>query len=881
MTHKEDMSDTDTRNSEYHKQSYPTTRFSQRVRQNNGNSNTVSPIDNQAYPLGNDDNIASPQEDFNEDAACETFQSNDHLSHSPMNDDIEDINNEDLHFNDDKPVYQGQGHHQNFDYQRFVQKRHNDFEQSPVDDETYPDTGGADDIGLYNEDGLLDENAAFLAQHNSEHSGFGDNSERSSDEDQSEGGDDEDIDVDIDLRLVDDEETCISDTDGHRSKLQKNTKQVESSPHSNCVRRSTTKEEILNGDEGDHGNTNLAVTDQIRDSTPAPTSDSRNTTKVLQDTFKSESISNTVSTASKSTKSASKSTKSASKSREKSALTEGFSFPECIGKYTILKKIGYGSFSEVYKAVSLPHKRTFVTKRITDASGASRIVSVLPSEFYPDFSSPSFSVSSSSSSSLSSSSSSSLLKSKQDTFEKYKEFIEKPSCSTSRNGKSDETEAETETETKSPLHTFSHIEVEVPGGQLVALKRITLTTSAARALAEALFLRRLGAHPYIASLHFIEIDPESGQITLVLPFVEHTSFREYYNNMSLTEIQLYMYALFSAIAHLEKHKVLHRDIKPSNFLYNRKTGEFCLVDLGLSQMFSHLDTDEVGVALEGASSNPTQTRPTGEVKSDLDEVINRILALESSTMTVMPPPFTSQIRVFDLSVPEPSPLIAEIPDASNVNRPSSFTKSSTSTLSSRQAQEKKEKSQTASVSIHSISPASIPPRRPIPVVPRWGTRGFRAPEVLLRSRMPQTSALDVWSAGITLLTILSQRYPVLNSADDLSGLAEILRLWGRTEMELTDRSVVLENAAVVRGGLRTFIRFCCPLVRWPEEVLDLCEKALELDPEKRLTAVEALSHPFFAMDGRTCDREIAKTVRFFAREKSSKSKTDKKTAIKV
>jgi serine/threonine protein kinase len=46
-------------------------------------------------------------------------------------------------------------------------------------------------------------------------------------------------------------------------------------------------------------------------------------------------------------------------------------------------------------------------------------------------------------------------------------------------------------------------------------------------------------------------------------------------------------------------------------------------------------------------------------------------------------------------------------------------------------------------------------KRPIPL--RGGTRGFRAPEVLLRC-VKQTVAIDIWSAGVILLSILSARF---------------------------------------------------------------------------------------------------------------------------
>lgn len=171
----------------------------------------------------------------------------------------------------------------------------------------------------------------------------------------------------------------------------------------------------------------------------------------------------------------------------------------------------------------------------------------------------------------------------------------------------------------------------------------------------------------------------------------------------------------------------------------------------------------------------------------------------------------------------------------------------------------------------------------IPPVPRWGTRGFRAPEILIRSRIPQTSAIDVWSAGIILLTILSHRYPLLQSGDDTEALGEILRLWGRTEFSVADRAVILENCAVLNGGLRTLLRWCCPWFSWPEILLDLMEKTLELDPRRRITAREALAHPFFATDMTKYDHRVLKGIELYQlhelkrreREKADKEKIEK------
>ena len=64
--------------------------------------------------------------------------------------------------------------------------------------------------------------------------------------------------------------------------------------------------------------------------------------------------------------------------------------------------------------------------------------------------------------------------------------------------------------------------------------------------------------------------------------------------------------------------------------------------------------------------------------------------------------------------------------------------------------------------------------------PRAGTPGFRAPEVLLKCPH-QTTAVDMWSAGVILLCILSGRYPFFRAHDDLTAMAQIISLRGSRE----------------------------------------------------------------------------------------------------
>jgi serine/threonine protein kinase len=55
-----------------------------------------------------------------------------------------------------------------------------------------------------------------------------------------------------------------------------------------------------------------------------------------------------------------------------------------------------------------------------------------------------------------------------------------------------------------------------------------------------------------------------------------------------------------------------------------------------------------------------------------------------------------------------------------------------------------------------------------------GTKGWRAPEVLMQS-VRQTTAIDMWSAGVMMLSLLSRKYPCFEGTDNETNLLEICR----------------------------------------------------------------------------------------------------------
>lgn len=145
---------------------------------------------------------------------------------------------------------------------------------------------------------------------------------------------------------------------------------------------------------------------------------------------------------------------------------------------------------------------------------------------------------------------------------------------------------------------------------------------------------------------------------------------------------------------------------------------------------------------------------------------------------------------------------------------------------------------------------------------RAGTRGFRAPEVLLKCTQQNTS-IDIWSAGVILLTLLSRRFPFFHSADDIDALLEITTIFGRKKMKETsllhgqifetnipsysDNGHTLEKIILWctgRSGKDEATGAKQELDEDEKEAVKFLYRLLECDPSKRITADEALRHPF-------------------------------------
>ncbi|KEF53632.1 CDC7 protein kinase [Exophiala aquamarina CBS 119918] len=311
--------------------------------------------------------------------------------------------------------------------------------------------------------------------------------------------------------------------------------------------------------------------------------------------------------------------------------------------------------------------------------------------------------------------------------------------------------------------------------QIVALKKIYVTSSPHRILNELELLHELRDSPYICPLltAFRHLD----QVVAVLPYFRHLDFRLYYREFLINDMRHYFRSLFHALAHVHKAGILHRDIKPTNFLYDHSKRQGVLVDFGLAER-------------QGTDWQPCLCIESREKRKDkfLSSYAVQVLQTQSDLISTGYP--------------------------KSDGRPS------------RRAN-------------------------------RAGTRGFRAPEVLLKCTS-QTTKIDIWSAGVILLTLLARRFPFFNSADDVDAMIEMASIFGRKKMQ----SVAAMHGQLFETNIETIgergftlgkiiIWASCrekehdALRAGEAQAVNFLEGLLELDAGKRWSAKEALQHEFF------------------------------------
>uniref|UniRef100_A0A8C0F2E2 mitogen-activated protein kinase n=1 Tax=Bubo bubo TaxID=30461 RepID=A0A8C0F2E2_BUBBB len=126
------------------------------------------------------------------------------------------------------------------------------------------------------------------------------------------------------------------------------------------------------------------------------------------------------------------------------------------------------------------------------------------------------------------------------------------------------------------------------------------------------------------------------------------------------------------------------------------------------------------------------------------------------------------------------------------------------------------------------------------VVTRW----YRAPEVIL-NWMHYTQTVDIWSVGCIMAEMITGR-PLFKGNDHLDQLTEIMKITGTPTQDFVQKlhsqdakNYIKSLPKVQKKDFASILKYANPLA------VNLLEKMLVLDAEKRVTAAEALLHPYF------------------------------------
>uniref|UniRef100_A0A3B1JDN0 non-specific serine/threonine protein kinase n=1 Tax=Astyanax mexicanus TaxID=7994 RepID=A0A3B1JDN0_ASTMX len=381
--------------------------------------------------------------------------------------------------------------------------------------------------------------------------------------------------------------------------------------------------------------------------------------------------------------------------------------------------------------------------------------------------------------------------------------------------------------------TFSSVylgEAQMTDGrrEKFALKHLIPTSHPVRIAAELQCLTVAGGKENVMGVTYCF--RKEHHVVIVMPYVEHQPFVEIVGTLSFEEVQHYIYHLLKALKHIHEFGIIHRDIKPTNFLYNRREKQYALVDFGLAQ-----------------GTPDTQI-----------ELLKAPLLKPTKTEDVAARRFVSTKR---------RPLPARSSTTGQKPKPTSLNPALTCSC------------------YMTDHICNICLSRKQQVAPRAGTPGFRAPEVLTKCPN-QGTAIDIWSAGVILLSLLSGRYPFFKASDDLLALTQIMTIRGSKETAQAARK--FGKAIVCSRELPPLdLRILCETLRgirpcggdslppefrtsrhpadtkqeqtgptpgpsrgtgWdsvPDHIYDLLDKLLDLNPATRISAAVALQHPLF------------------------------------
>ncbi|XP_070177494.1 cell division cycle 7-related protein kinase-like isoform X2 [Littorina saxatilis] len=446
--------------------------------------------------------------------------------------------------------------------------------------------------------------------------------------------------------------------------------------------------------------------------------------------------------------------------------------------------------------------------------------------------------------------------------------------------------------------------------ELFALKHIIPTSHPNRILGELKCLQMIGGKGQVMGLELCLRNKD--HIVIGMRYFPHHKFQDYFNTLGVEDVRDYMRNLLISLKRVHQFDVIHRDIKPSNFLHNTHTKQYALVDFGLAhdapvKLYPankgrppfvkdhrpHKDNTKQrsttvadGTSTDNKSGQASTSRvPLSPVRSATrsprkDAGSTKVESVTSNLFPPPPPPSgkgvkasRSQQSVADLGLtaesvrrvptsPRRTVLQRALLSGDETGRRKGGGGSSLHVSPSKRAGHRPGNMATCDCYGRPVI-CTICSARTVQSAQRAGTPGFRAPEVLMKHPQ-QSTAVDMWSAGVIFLSLLSGRYPFFRGNDDLTCLSQIISLLGTEAVQAAAQS--FEKLVTCRPVTRPLeLKKLCLRLRatpessgekhaanatrqWPDipdPAVNLLQRLLDPNPATRITAEDSLSHEFF------------------------------------